>query len=135
MSSYRPVSLVSGFSKIIEKAFLSKLITFFDKNNIISGSQHGFRPQRSTETATFNLINHVLNAVDNNRYVVVVVVVFRNKEKNLTASAKDITKRVSEWFTRKWLIVNPQKTILMNFHTDQNKNPAQPVVCVDYQDL
>ncbi|XP_049813681.1 uncharacterized protein LOC126260396 [Schistocerca nitens] len=62
-------SLSCGFLKIIEKVFLSKLITFFDKNNIISGCQHGFRPQRSIETATLNLINHVLNAVDNHRNI------------------------------------------------------------------
>ncbi|XP_049772358.1 uncharacterized protein LOC126157817 [Schistocerca cancellata] len=68
MGNYRPVLLLSGFSKIIEKVFLSKLTTIFDKNNIISGCQHGFRPQQSIETAIFNLINHVLNAVDIHRY-------------------------------------------------------------------
>ncbi|XP_049814069.1 uncharacterized protein LOC126260774 [Schistocerca nitens] len=187
----------NSFSKIIEKVFLSKLITFFSMNNIIYGCQHGFRPQRSIEKATFNLINHVLNAVDNHRNisglfldltkafdVIDHSILLRklewysirgvpnqwiksyleyhsqvteiknmegnelqkhlsqpfglchgNKEENLTASAKDITKRVSEWFTRNRLIVNPQKMILMYFHTDQNKNPVQPLICIDNQNI
>ncbi|XP_049771499.1 uncharacterized protein LOC126144708 [Schistocerca cancellata] len=57
------------FSKITEKVFLLKLTTFFGKNSIISGCQHDFRPQRSIETATYSLINHVLNPVDNHRNI------------------------------------------------------------------
>ncbi|XP_049771115.1 uncharacterized protein LOC126129286 [Schistocerca cancellata] len=69
MDNNRYVSVLSEFLEIIEKVFLSQLPTVFNKNKIISGSQHGFRPQQSIGTATSNLINHVLNVVDNNRKI------------------------------------------------------------------
>jgi hypothetical protein len=41
--SYRPVSLISVFSKIIEKAMHKRLLSFLNNHNIINNKQHGFR--------------------------------------------------------------------------------------------
>jgi hypothetical protein len=47
MGNYRPVSLLCAFSKILEKWLLS----FLTRNTVLTEAQHGFRKNRSTETA------------------------------------------------------------------------------------
>ena len=42
-SNYRPISLLSQFSKILEKLFNERLQQFLNTNNILSNSQYGFR--------------------------------------------------------------------------------------------
>jgi hypothetical protein len=62
--SYRPISLLSVFAKILEKIVKIRLINFFDKNSFFSNNQFGFRQGLSTESAlitfmesTYSLIN------------------------------------------------------------------------------
>ena len=42
-SNYRPISLLSQFSKIFEKISNERLQQFLNANNILSNSQYGFR--------------------------------------------------------------------------------------------
>ena len=42
-TNYRPVSLLSQFSKILEKLFAFRLDKFIDKYQILNNSQYGFR--------------------------------------------------------------------------------------------
>jgi len=41
--NYRPVSLLTSFSKIIEKLIYQKFYHFFEQQNILVKEQHGFR--------------------------------------------------------------------------------------------
>jgi hypothetical protein len=41
--NYRPISLSSVFSKIVEKLMYNRLMSFITKNNILNDAQHGFR--------------------------------------------------------------------------------------------
>ena len=43
MDNYRPISLLSVFSKIMEKIVASRLLSFLDTNGILSKWQFGFR--------------------------------------------------------------------------------------------
>lgn len=65
--NYRPISLLSGFSKILEKLFYERLKSYLIHCNIITDSQHGFRENRSTETAIFAFINEILMALEKKR--------------------------------------------------------------------
>jgi len=47
-TNYRPVSLLSGFSKIAEKIIANRLQDYFENNNLFSNYQFGFRKQMST---------------------------------------------------------------------------------------
>ena len=47
-NSYRPISLTSHTSKLMEKIVLQRLTTYCDKNNVIPVNQAGFRKGRST---------------------------------------------------------------------------------------
>ena len=65
VTNYRPISLLSSFSKIFEKLLYQRLNTFIDKHSIILPFQFGFRAGHSTKhavtdviTMTYDNINH-----------------------------------------------------------------------------
>jgi hypothetical protein len=61
VANYRPISLLSSFSKILEKIMYGRLMNHLETNNILAPEQFGFRPSSSTELASFNFINSILN--------------------------------------------------------------------------
>jgi hypothetical protein len=65
ISNYRPISLLTTFSKIIEKLVCARLISHIEANNILASEQHGFRAHSSTEKATFTIIDKILTALNN----------------------------------------------------------------------
>ena len=60
-NNYRPVSLLSQFSKILEKLFDVRLQAFIDKHKLLSNSQYGFRSNCSTSLALMELIEEIRN--------------------------------------------------------------------------
>lgn len=54
--NYRPISVLSVFSKIIEKVVGNQIINFLHQYNILCPAQHSFRKNKSTETATLEYI-------------------------------------------------------------------------------
>ena len=66
ISNYRPISLLTSFSKVLEKFIYNRLYTHFETNSILVQEQFGFRMQHSTEQAAFSLINCILMAMNNN---------------------------------------------------------------------
>ena len=57
MTNYRPISLLTVFSEVFEKAMHSRLNQHLHTNNILVTEQHGFGKGISTENATFRLTN------------------------------------------------------------------------------
>uniref|UniRef100_A0AAR2KZX5 Reverse transcriptase domain-containing protein n=1 Tax=Pygocentrus nattereri TaxID=42514 RepID=A0AAR2KZX5_PYGNA len=51
INNYRPVSLLSFLSKILERAVYNQLSVFLSKNQLQDPNQSGFKPAHSTETA------------------------------------------------------------------------------------
>ena len=49
VSNYRPISLLSPFSKVIEKAIHCRIVNFMESNNSLYELQYGFRKGRSCE--------------------------------------------------------------------------------------
>jgi hypothetical protein len=56
--NYRPISILSVFSKILEKILCKRLNSFIEKNNILSNVQFGFRQGKSTEYACHSSRSH-----------------------------------------------------------------------------
>ena len=69
-SNYRPISLLSQFSKILEKLVIQRLNKFIDKYNILTDHQYGFRSNRSTSMAVTELVEEISTAVDNKEFMV-----------------------------------------------------------------
>jgi hypothetical protein len=59
MKDYRPISLLTSFSKVIEKVIFARLLSHVKNNNIFSNHQYGFRRDSSTELASYKLINEI----------------------------------------------------------------------------
>ena len=49
-ANYRPVSLTSEISKMLEHIVVSNIMRHLDSNNILNDNQNGFRRKRSCET-------------------------------------------------------------------------------------
>ena len=62
ISNYRPITLLSNISKIFEKIIYSRLIYFFDRFNVISTSQNGFRKNKSRTTAIYHALCKIINS-------------------------------------------------------------------------
>lgn len=68
--NYRGLSLLSVFSKIYEKAFHTRLLSYINKHNIIEKSQFGFREGISVQDALLALCNHILSNFDKGNKVI-----------------------------------------------------------------
>ncbi|XP_054267049.1 uncharacterized protein LOC128989202 [Macrosteles quadrilineatus] len=64
ISNYRPISILPVLSKILESIIKSQLLDYFEENNLLSTSQHGFRRGRSTVTALISLMEHANNTFE-----------------------------------------------------------------------
>ena len=62
LQNYRPVSLLSAFSKILEKIMYNKIMSFLDTKKILCKHQYGFRPNHSTIHPIMHLLNHCAEA-------------------------------------------------------------------------
>ena len=60
--NYRPISLLTTISKILEKIVYKRLYSFLSKKNILFSSRYGFRKNHSCEQAMLELIGHILQA-------------------------------------------------------------------------
>ena len=65
ITNYRPISVLSFFSKVLEKIIYNKLIEFMDHNDILYSYQFGFRQRHSTQQAIITLVNKIASCLDN----------------------------------------------------------------------
>ena len=70
IKNYRPVCSLSSLSKIIEKVVYNRMISYIDKNNILSSKQFGFRKNMRTETALANYVDYILSGLRGKEYTV-----------------------------------------------------------------
>lgn len=60
-NNYRPISVINSFAKILEKSLKNRLMSFFEKHNIITSKQFGFKKHISTEHAVIELIRTIVS--------------------------------------------------------------------------
>jgi hypothetical protein len=60
LSNYRPISLLGLLNKIFEKLLYLRFDSFFDKSELYSDCQYGFRKLRDSQQATLKLIDLLL---------------------------------------------------------------------------
>ena len=68
VSNFRPISVLTNFSKIFESLLYNRLQSFFQANEILSRNQFGYRKNLSTELAVFDLLFKVLPAIADKKY-------------------------------------------------------------------
>lgn len=74
LNNYRPISLLSTFSKIVEKVAKSRMINFINSTFMFDKYQYGFQRKNSTLGATADLLDHISSELDKNKYVIAVFV-------------------------------------------------------------
>ena len=67
-NNYRPISLLSIFSKIMEKVIASRLTSFLTINEIICPNQFGFRAGFSTSHALLSITECIKKTIEDNKY-------------------------------------------------------------------
>ena len=65
-SNCRPLSLLSCFSKILERLVFDRCVNYINNQEILNDKQYGFRPKHSTYMAIAQLVDKIANAVEKN---------------------------------------------------------------------
>ena len=66
--NYRPISLLSVFSKLIEKTMYKRLYSFLDSCNILRPLQFGFREKHSTLHALIGMTKTIKETIDKSMF-------------------------------------------------------------------
>lgn len=69
VENYRPISLLSVFSKLYEKLMKSRLVSFLSKHNFLSDHQFGFREGRGCEQALEAFLDRVSQDLNDGKTV------------------------------------------------------------------
>lgn len=62
--NYRPISLLSSISKILEKAVCCRLMRYLEDNNLIFPKQFGYQKNKSTKLALIDFVNKCIDALE-----------------------------------------------------------------------
>ena len=76
VSNYRPISLLSTFSKLYEKAMHARISNFLESNNSLFEMQFGFRKGRSCEHALLAAKNTILSTLNKNEIALLLLIDF-----------------------------------------------------------
>ena len=68
LNNYRPISILSTFSKILEKLICDRTQLFLDKHSILLSTQYGFRPFHSTSHAMLDLLTSTYDNINDNKH-------------------------------------------------------------------
>ena len=89
--NYRPISLTSVSSKLIEHIIAHKIREFLDRNNLLSECQHGFRKKHSYESQLIHTLSD-LTIYNNQNVQVDVLVLDFSKAFDIVSHSKLIHK-------------------------------------------
>ena len=66
-NNYRPISILTCFSKIVEKLIYRRLIHFFQKHHILYPNQFGFQSKTSTAHAMLDVVTSLYDSINRNQ--------------------------------------------------------------------
>ena len=69
MSTYRPISVLNIFSKIVEKHVHKQLYSYLEANDVLTDCQFGFRQMRSTSQAISRHTDYIYESLDGDKIV------------------------------------------------------------------
>ena len=103
--NYRPISLLTSFSKILERIIYTRTIKFVHDCNIFSDSQYGFREKHKTTDALLILTDKVAKAIDSSSHTIGIFLDFSKAFDTINhdillykLSHYGIRRKALEWF-------------------------------------
>ena len=126
ISNYRPISVLTFFSKIFEKAISKYLLEFLDSNNTLYKYQFSFRKKFSTSHAIISIVEKINNALSSGKCVAGVFLDFRKAYDTVDHSillkklyAYGIRGTILNWF-KSYLSNREQFASINNTYSDKN---------------
>ena len=77
LTNYRPISILTCFSKIIEKLIHKRLSSVFDKHSIFAKTQYGFQAGKSTSHAILDVLTTAYEHINNHEYTGLILLDFK----------------------------------------------------------
>ena len=68
LTNYRPISLLPSLCKVFERLICNRISAFFTRNNTIVPSQYGFRNNRSTIHAIFDVVTSCFDNISSKNF-------------------------------------------------------------------
>ena len=76
VSNYRPVSLLSNLSKVMEKVVYKKIYKYLGDNNLLTDKNSGFKHSDSTVNQLLFITQKIANALDDKHDACIVFLMF-----------------------------------------------------------
>ena len=67
LGNYRPISVISSFSEVLERLVYNQLMSFLEKECLLFNFQFGFRKEYSTEYAILETLENLKSAIDDQK--------------------------------------------------------------------
>ena len=77
INNYRPISILTCFSKVIEKMIYDRLMAFFKKHEVLYPHQFGFQGKISTSHAMLDSTTTAYDNIDNNLHTGLIFIDFK----------------------------------------------------------
>ena len=74
MNNYRPISVLTIFTKIFERCMYNRVTDFLNKHKILFKNQFGFRHGHSTSSAILELIHKITQAIEKKEFTLSVFI-------------------------------------------------------------
>ena len=99
MNNYRPISILTCFSKITEKILFVLSCNFFKKHNVIYENQYSFQSNVSTSHAMLDVVTSFYDNIDDHFYT---ELAFVDLKKALdTVSHYILVTKINNWHSRR----------------------------------
>ncbi|XP_065654575.1 uncharacterized protein LOC136081205 [Hydra vulgaris] len=118
ISNYRPISVLSIFSKILERIIFNRVYNYFNYNNLFHDNQYGFRKGSSTEHAIIQFIHNISESFEKSQYTLGVFIdlskAFDTNHRTLIKKVKHygLNNKILKWF--KSYLTNRKQLVYSN---------------------
>jgi len=79
IENYKPISMLSSFSKKFENVIFNRLLKYIDSKNILCNNQYGFRKKHSTYMSLIDMYKKISLGVEKNEFSIGFLWIYRRR--------------------------------------------------------